>query len=124
VSLCICVFSVFLVFSCISKKQKVSYWLHNSLQAKRPLGDDRRRLPEQESRAPIIFRFNFYIILSEATIGKVYPPILPKCKEKVQKKAFLKVDHLAQKPAQNGCFLQETRFITLHKHPSFVQKVP
>ena len=54
---------------------------------------------------------------------KVYQTILLKCKEKVQKKVFLKVDHLAQKPAQNGCFLQESRFMVLHKHPSFVQKL-
>jgi hypothetical protein len=47
---------------------------------------------------------------------------LPKCKEKVQKKVFLKVDHLAQKPAQTGWFLQESRFIVLHKSTSFVQK--
>ena len=46
-----------------------------------------------------------------------------KCKEKVQKKVFLKDDHLAQEPAQTGCFLQESRFITLHKSTSFVQKV-
>jgi len=45
-----------------------------------------------------------------------------KCKEKVQKKVFLKDDHLAQKPAQTACFLQESRFIALHKYPSFVQK--
>ena len=60
--------------------------------------------------------------MSEAAIGKVYPPILLKCKEKVQKKVFLKDDHLAQKPAQTACFLQESRFIALHKYPSFVQK--
>jgi len=48
---------------------------------------------------------------------------LLKCKEKVQNKVFLKVDHLAQEPAQTGCFLQESRFITLHKHPSFAQKL-
>ncbi|MBR2238584.1 MAG: hypothetical protein IJ887_12070 [Prevotella sp.] len=47
---------------------------------------------------------------------------LLKCKEKVQKKAFLKDDHLAQKPAQTACFLQESRFIALHRYPSFVQK--
>jgi len=35
----------------------------------------------------------------EATIGKVYQTILPKCKEKLQKKVFLKVEHLAQKSA-------------------------
>ena len=58
----------------------------------------------------------------EATIGKVYQTIWLKCKEKVQKKVFLKVDHLAQKPAQTSCFLQESRFMTLHKSPSFVQK--
>ncbi|MBR2238542.1 MAG: hypothetical protein IJ887_11835 [Prevotella sp.] len=45
-----------------------------------------------------------------------------KCKEKVQKKVFLKYDHLAQKTAQTGCFLQESRLITLHKYPFFVQK--
>jgi hypothetical protein len=45
-----------------------------------------------------------------------------KCKEKVQKKVFLKDDHLAQKPAQIDCFLQESRFINLHKSTSFVQK--
>ena len=59
----------------------------------------------------------------EATIGKVYQTIIPRCKEKVQKKVFLKVEHLAQEPAQTGCLLQESRFITLHKSPSFVQKV-
>jgi len=48
---------------------------------------------------------------------------LPKCKEKVQKKVFLKYEHLAQKTAQTACFLQESRFITLHKSTSFVQKV-
>jgi len=47
---------------------------------------------------------------------------LLKCKEKVQKKVLLKVDHLAQKPAQTACFLQESRFMNLHKSPSFVQK--
>ena len=47
---------------------------------------------------------------------------LLKCKEKVQKKVFLKDDHLAQEPAQTSCFLQESRFMTLHKSPSFVQK--
>jgi hypothetical protein len=47
-----------------------------------------------------------------------------KCKEKVQKKVFLKYDHLAQEPDKTDCFLQESRLITLHKHPSFVQKVP
>ena len=46
-----------------------------------------------------------------------------KCKEKVQEKVFLKDDNLAQKPAQIDCFLQESRFIILHKHPYFVQKV-
>ena len=61
--------------------------------------------------------------MSEAAIGKVYPPILLKCKEKVQKKVFLKVDHLAQKTAQTDRFLQESRFTTLHKSPSFVQKM-
>ena len=61
--------------------------------------------------------------MSEAAIGKVYPPILLKCKEKVQKKVFLKDDHLAQKPAQTDRFLQESHFIDLHKSPSFVQKV-
>ena len=45
---------------------------------------------------------------------------LLKCKEK---KVFLKDDHLAQKPAQTDRFLQESHFIDLHKHPSFVQKV-
>jgi len=48
---------------------------------------------------------------------------LLKCKEKVQKKVFLKDDHLAQKPAQTDRFLQESHFIDLHKSPSFVQKV-
>ena len=61
--------------------------------------------------------------MSEAAIGKVYPPILLKCKENVQKKVFLKDDHLAQKPAQTACFLQESRFMVLHNHPSFVQKL-
>ena len=60
--------------------------------------------------------------LSTHGAQEVYQTILLKCKEKVQKKVFLKVDHLAQKPAQNGCFLQESHFITLHKYPSFVQK--
>ena len=61
--------------------------------------------------------------VGEATIEKVYQTILLKCKEKVQKKVFLKVEHLAQKPAQTGYFLQESHFITLHKSPSFVQKM-
>jgi len=60
--------------------------------------------------------------LSEATIGKVHQTILLKCKEKLQKKALLKDDHLAQKTAQTGCFLQESCFTILHKYPSFVQK--
>ena len=59
----------------------------------------------------------------EATIGKIYQTIIPKCKEKVQKKALLKVEHLAQKSDQTGYFLQESRFIILHKYPTFVQKV-
>jgi len=36
---------------------------HRSLQAKRPLGDDRRRLPEQESRAPHIVIFFLFFCL-------------------------------------------------------------
>jgi len=48
---------------------------------------------------------------------------LLKCKEKVQKKVLLKDDHLAQEPAQTGYILQESHFTTLHKSPSFVQKL-
>ena len=45
-----------------------------------------------------------------------------KCKEKVQKKVFLKDDHLAQEPAQTDCFVQEFRFIILHKWPLLCRK--
>ena len=38
-----------------------------------------------------------------------------KCKEKVQKKVLLKDNNLAQKPAQSARFVQESRFVILHK---------
>ena len=71
------------------------------------------------SQAPLRLMASFQLSPGVSTWVRLS---LLKCKEKVQKKVFLKDDHLAQKPAQTACFLQESRFIALHKYPSFVQK--